>query len=167
MGIVDTDTKGAIALFRVTLMTYDAGADDGSTKSTRNVHMSFWNSDGSAIIIHNLAGKAVERINVERNDDGKITSLTFDKSATTGVGKGVSVTEEATYYVGENAFGEKLLGAVTGSYDEADIGDVILGTEDLKEGSDVGRPNVSTDFSGDHIDYVMFNAYIDSLIFFV
>lgn len=61
-----------------------------------------------------------------------------------------------------------MLGAVTGSYDEADIGDVILGTEDLKEGSDVvGRPNVSTDFSGDHIDYVMFNAYIDSLIFFV
>lgn len=89
MGIVDTDTKGAIALFRVTLMTYDAGADDGSTKSTRNVHMSFWDYDGSAIIIHNLAGKAVERINVERNDDGKITSLTFDKSATTGVGKGM------------------------------------------------------------------------------
>ena len=108
--------------------------------------MSFWNFDGSAIIIHNLAGKAVERINVERNDDGKITSLTFDKSATTGVGKGMSVVEEATYYVGENAFGEKLLGAVTGSYDEADIGDVILGTEDLKEGSDVGRPNVSTAF---------------------
>ena len=128
-------------------MTYDAGSDDGSTKSTRNVHMSFWNSDGSAIIIHNLAGKAVERINVERDDDGKITSLTFDKSATTGVGKGMSISEEATYYVGENAFGEKLLGSVTGSYDEADIGDIILGTEDLKEGSDVGRPNVSTTLS--------------------
>lgn len=52
LGIVDATTKAAVGLFRVTEMTY--GTD--TTTISRNVHMSFWNGDGSAILIHNLAG---------------------------------------------------------------------------------------------------------------
>lgn len=126
LGIVDAETKEAVALFRVTLMTYDAPTeeDQNATKTARNVHMSFWNHDGSAILIHNLAGKALERINVERDDDtGKISALTFDKSATVGLGKGMEVAEDASFFTGTNAFGRPLIGAVTGSYDDADLGD--------------------------------------------
>jgi hypothetical protein len=55
LGIVDAETKGAVGLFRATEMTYSTGTNTSST--TRNNHMSFWNDDGSAIIVHNLAGK--------------------------------------------------------------------------------------------------------------
>ena len=54
--------RGAVGLFRVTEMTYTKDSETNAT--TRNVHMSFWNADGSAILIHNLDGKALERINV-------------------------------------------------------------------------------------------------------
>ena len=54
LGIVDATTKEAVALFRVTEMTYTKGEDK---VTTRNVHMSFWNGDGSAILIHNLSGE--------------------------------------------------------------------------------------------------------------
>ena len=119
MGIVDAETKGAVALFRVSKMTYNAG--DSGDISTRNVHMSFWNSDGSAVLIHNLAGKAIERINVERDEDGTITSLMFDKGATQGFGRGMRVAEDASFFTGKNAFGVELLGGVTDNYDDADL----------------------------------------------
>lgn len=124
LGIVDTTTKAAVALFRVTQFTYSRAGNQTDMSSTRNVHMSFWNADGSAILIHNLAGKAVERINVERDSMGMITAAVFDKSATVGMGKEMQVAEPASYYVGPNAFGKPLLGAVTGTYDEADLGDL-------------------------------------------
>jgi len=153
IGIVDTETKGAVALFRVADMFYLTGPDTNVT--SRNVHMSFWNSDGSAILVHNLAGKTLERINVDRDDEGKIIGLTLDKSATLGFGKGMQVVHEGTFYVGANAFGEPLIGATTGSYEESDLGDLITPTSVCKENgcstgietdsaaasSDVGRPN--------------------------
>lgn len=145
LGIVDAETKGAVGLFRVSEMTYSTGDE---SKTTRNVHMSFWNSDGSAIIIHNLAGKAVERINVERDNDGKITSLVFDKSATVGVGKSMEVASPASFYKGKNAFGVNLLGGMTGSYDDADLGDFVSSSNKCKENGcsseeadNDGRPN--------------------------
>jgi hypothetical protein len=151
IGIVDVETRGAVGLFRATLTTFDVGSD--TNKTTRNVHMSFWNHDGSAIIIHNLAGKAVERINVERDGEEKITGLNFDKSATVGIGKGMKVAAEASFFIGKNAFGESLLGGVVGSYDDADLGDLISATAECKEdgcssvdadnsaASSPGRPN--------------------------
>lgn len=148
LGIVDAETKGAVGLFRVTEMTYTKTPDANAT--TRNVHMSFWNDDGSAILVHNLAGKALERINVERDATGKISSLAFDKSATLGFGKAMQVSKEASFYEGNNAFSKGLLGGVTGSYDDADLGD-LTPTGVCKEngcagattgdGSAPGRPN--------------------------
>lgn len=111
VGVIDTETKEAIALFRVTKFNTSAG---------RSVHMSFWTKDGSAIIMANLHGKAVERINVERRTDGTITSLEFDKSATLGLTE-LEVVEHATFFSGSNAFGKPLIGSITGSYDIADL----------------------------------------------
>ena len=175
LGVVDTETKGAVsilfsvicqyeptvisyiiilyflqqqvALFRVTEMTYAKGEDEATS---RNVHMSFWNDDGSAILIHNLAGKALERVNVERDASGGITSLVFDRSATLGFGKAMQVSKEASFYKGSNAFSKGLLGEVTGSYDEADLGDLTptgackedgCTTATGSDGEDPGRPN--------------------------
>ena len=112
MGVIDTHTKEAIALFRVT---------EFSTDKKRSVHMSFWSTDGSAILVANLHGKAVERINVERDANNLITQLTFDKSATIGL-KDLNVTDAATFFTGNNAFGRPLIGAVTGDYSNADLG---------------------------------------------
>jgi len=142
LGIVDATTKEAVALFRVTEMSYKKGE---VKKTTRSVHMSFWNGDGSAILIHNLSGKAVERINVERNDMGTITSASFDKSATVGMGVDMQVATEASFFKGTNAYGNSLLGAVMGSYDRADLGNTTpTGTckeDGCGEGTDAGRPN--------------------------
>jgi len=142
LGIVDTTSKEAVALFRVTEMSYEKGEGKATARS---VHMSFWNGDGSAILIHNLHGKAIERINVERDDMGVITSVSFDKSATVGIGKSMEVVNEASFFHGTNAFGNPLLGALTGSYDNADLGDVTpAGTckeDGCGGGTDAGRPN--------------------------
>ncbi len=116
VGIIDTETKEAIGLFRVAATT--------GTGSSRSVHMSFWAFDGSAVFIGNLHGKMVERIDVTRDNDGKITDLTFNKDASVYLGKGFSIEEEPTYFVGSNAFGRPLIGSMTGSYDNADTGDL-------------------------------------------
>lgn len=113
VGVIDTTTKEAIGLFRVTEFT-----------SGRSVHMSFWNSDGSAILVDNLNGKAIERINVSRDSSGTITALTFDKSASLGLGKAQEVVSEATFFYGSNAFGHPLLGGIEGDYTLADLGDL-------------------------------------------
>jgi hypothetical protein len=81
IGIIDTMTKATVGLFRVTKFNFG----DGS--SNRSVHMSFWSFDGFYITIANLNGKAVERINVIRDEDGTIVDLIFDKSATLGLGQ--------------------------------------------------------------------------------
>ena len=60
VGVMDTETREAIALFRVTATTGNA--------SQRSVHMSYWASDGSAIIVDNLHGKMIERVGVMRDE---------------------------------------------------------------------------------------------------
>jgi len=138
VGVIDTSTKEAIALFRVT------GTNVGNGDA-RSVHMSFWSSDGSQILIANLNGKVLERIDVTRNGSGKIKDLAFNRSASLGVGKGMAVTAEATSFTGKNAHGRKMIGRITGSYDMADFGDLTpagLCREDgCASGQDGGRPN--------------------------
>ncbi len=89
-----------------------------ATTVQRSVHMSFWTADGDAIIIGNLHGKAIERINVKRDKDGKITNLLFDKSATLGLGSSTEmvVQESATAFSGTNAYGRPLVGKVIKDY---------------------------------------------------
>ncbi len=113
VGIIDGRTKGAVALFRV------AGTNVG-----RSVHMSFWNSDGSSLLVANLNGKVLERIDISRNRRGKIVSATFNKSASLGVGKGMTVEEDAKVYLGKNSQGKNMIGNIIGSYDEADFSDL-------------------------------------------
>ena len=117
VGVMDTVTKEAIGLFRVTA-TNVAGDD------TRSVHMSFWSNDGMAILVANLHGKVLERIDVTRDADGTITGLNFNKTASLGVGKGMAVTSEATYFSGNNDHGNALIGEVTGAYDDDAFGDL-------------------------------------------
>eukprot|EP00986_Skeletonema_menzelii_P014889 scaffold10550_cov119-Skeletonema_menzelii.AAC.1 len=116
VGVIDTATKEAIALFRVT--ETDAIADVG-----RSVHMSFFTADGSAIIIDNLHGKMIERINVTRDKKGKITDLVFDTNAGVYLGKDFTKEADATAFKGDNAFGNSLIGSVAGDYSLADTGD--------------------------------------------
>ena len=116
MGVIDARTKEAVALFRVTEFDYNS--------SKRSVHMSFWSADGSAIIIDNLHGKAIERIDVTRDSDDNITNLQFNKDATISLGKEGSVTADAEVFVGLNAFGRPLLGEVIGDYTEEGLSDL-------------------------------------------
>ena len=139
LGIIDVETKEAISLFRLTKF---------NTSKERSVHMSFWLKDGSAIICSNLHGKAIERINIERDSSGKIVSAEFDRSATIGMGSGNSVVEEATFFEGANAFGRPLIGSIVGDYEDAELGDLTPNgycKEDGCDGSDsnesLGRTN--------------------------
>jgi len=113
VGIIDTKTKEAIALFRVT--------ETNGNASGRSVHMSFWSTDGSAILVDNLHGKMIERIDVTRDKKGKIIDLVFNKSAGVYLGKDFNsaAVEEATAFYGNNAFGNPLIGSVGGSYTDA------------------------------------------------
>ena len=113
IGVIDTRTKAAVALFRVP-----------QSNAGRSVHMSFWSSDGSAILIANLNGKLLDRIDVTRNGAGKITGLALNRSATLGVGKGMAIVDQPTVFVGKNAHGDMMIGEITGSYAQADLGDL-------------------------------------------
>lgn len=114
VGVIDAETKEGIGLFRVT---------GTSMAIPRSVHMSFWSADGSAIIIANLNGKMIERIDVRRAEDGSITDLEFRIDAGIYLGKAFTVTDDASYFEGINAFGRPLIGSIDGSYSEADTGD--------------------------------------------
>lgn len=137
-------TKEAIGLFCVTEMGFIGGTGRG-----RSAHMSHWSAEGDAIVIANLNGKAIERINVERDvSSGKVANLMLDRSATLGLGKGMSIATEATYFGGNNAFGRALIGGVTRDYDNTDIGDMLTATNSCKEDgcegattAAVGHPN--------------------------
>eukprot|EP00977_Amphora_coffeiformis_P014490 scaffold4060_cov190-Amphora_coffeaeformis.AAC.24 len=117
LGIIDTETKEAIGLFRATSFNFGGTTD-------RSIHMSFWTTDGSAVIIANLHGKAIERIDVTRDKEKKIIGLKFNTAASVGLSKSMSVNEEATYFVGNNAFGRPLIGGIVGSYANADLNDL-------------------------------------------
>ncbi|MBX2865943.1 MAG: hypothetical protein KTR27_20525 [Leptolyngbyaceae cyanobacterium MAG.088] len=106
VGIIDGETKEAVAIFRVS-----------GTSAGRSVHMSFWNSDGSALLVANLHGKVLERIDVSRDADGKIIAATLNQSAALGLGKDMTISDDAKVYLGTNSHGNPMLGSVTGSYD--------------------------------------------------
>lgn len=108
VGVIDTMTKEAIALFRVTKNT---GTSDG-----RSVHMSFWTADNKSIIVANLNGKMIERIDVTMDETGVIQDLKFNTDAGIYFGLGWSLTNKATAFSGKNAFGNPLIGSVVGTY---------------------------------------------------
>lgn len=142
VGIIDTESKGAVALFRVT------GTNVGGGTDVRSVHMSFFNADGSAILVANLNGKVFERIDITRNGSGKIKAANFNRSASLGVGKGQTITSEATVFKGKNAQGKKLIGGIIGDYADADFGDLTPngkckenGCASGDDGAAGGRPN--------------------------
>ena len=114
VGIMDGRSKEAVALFRVTQV--EAGAQ-------RSVHMSFWNHDGSALLVANLHGKILERIDITRDADGNITNANFNRAASLGVGKAQAIIEDATAFSGNNAHGNPLVSTVSGSYDLAAFSD--------------------------------------------
>lgn len=118
VGVIDTETKQAIALFRVTGFSFT-----GQTSAQRSVHMSFWAVDGSAILVANLNGKAIERIDVTRNNKNAIIDLQFNKGATMGLGKNMGVIEQASVFSGPNAMGTPMIGSVVGDYANADLMD--------------------------------------------
>ena len=107
VGIIDAETKEAVSLFRVTEM---------NTSAKRSVHMSFWKTDGSAIIVANLHGKVVERIDLERDSGGKIERAKFNRSASLGVGKGMQVNSEATVFLGPNQHNTNMIGEIVGEF---------------------------------------------------
>ncbi|MEK9711732.1 MAG: hypothetical protein VW258_04120 [Thalassolituus sp.] len=141
VGIIDRKTRAAVGLFRVS-GTNVAGDD------TRSVHMSFWSEKGDAILIANLHGKVLERIDVERDRKGRITDLTFNRSASLGVGKDMEVTTSATVFKGENAWGKALKGDITGNYEDSAFADLTPngvckenGCNEGPDGTLGGRPN--------------------------
>ncbi|MCT7961800.1 hypothetical protein NG791_14080 [Laspinema sp. D1] len=140
VGIIDGETKEAIALFRAT-------ATNGSGPE-RSVHMSFWNSDGSALLLANLNGKLLERIDIVRNGEGKIIDAIYDKTASLGVGKGMEVLDSAKVYLGKNAHNHDLVGKVVGNYNPTALADLTPSGQCKENGctaetnaSQGGRPN--------------------------
>lgn len=108
VGVMDTLTKEAIGLFRVT---------ETGTSVGRSVHMSFWSTDGDAIIVANLHGKMIERVDVVREKrTGLITDLHFNTDAGVYLGVDWNLVSKATSFSGENAFGNPLIGQVVGTY---------------------------------------------------
>lgn len=143
IGIIDTKSKTAVALFRVTA-TNVGGADS----KKRSVHMSYWNADGSAILVANLHGKLLERIDITRDNQGAITQATFNKSASLALGKNLSVTAQPSVFLGENAAGDEMRGRVAGSYQTSAFSDLTPnkvckenGCAAGKDGTQGGRPN--------------------------
>ena len=140
VGIVDGETKEAVALFRVT--------STNGTGVMRSLHMSFWNSDGSALLLANLHGKVLERIDITRNAGGKITGADFNMSASLGVGKDMSILDDAKVYLGTNGQGNSMIGSVSGNYDEGAFGNLTPngfckenGCSDNNDGTLGGRAN--------------------------
>ncbi len=116
VGIVNGKTKEAVALFRIT-------ATNG-TGVERSLHMSFWNKDGSALLLANLHGKVLERIDIVRNKRGRIVDAIFNQSASLGLGKNMIISDGAKAYRGHNAHGHHMVGRVAGDYVSAAFGDL-------------------------------------------
>lgn len=157
VGIIDGATKEAVALFRVS-----------GTTAGRSVHMSFWNSDGSALLIANLNGKVLERIDITRDESGAIVGAAFNRSASLGVGKSMEITEEARVYLGANGQGNQMLGSIVGDYEDADLDDLTPagkcrenGCESGPDGIDGGRVNnviICPIMSSDDNSYITFGG---------
>jgi len=113
VGIVDGATKEAVALFRVT-----------STTNGRSLHMSFWNEDGSALLLANLHGRILERIDVTRDGNGRITGADFNQSASLGVAHSMAIVDGAKAFTGNNAAGTPLVSTVSGAYNASALADL-------------------------------------------
>ncbi len=68
--IIDTRSRKPLCLFRTT-----------GTSSGRQNHMSFWTSDGRALLISNQNGRMLERVGVSYNSQGAAQSFTFEAHA--------------------------------------------------------------------------------------
>lgn len=135
IGVMDAETKEAVALFRAT-----------QTGTGRTNHMSFWRYDGLAILVCNLDGRIVERIDVTRDVTGRIIALTYNMKAGLGVGKGQTVVEPPRVYLGSNAVGHPLIGSIeAGNSDFSDLTPNGFckenGCTTGPNGSSGGRPN--------------------------
>ena len=135
VGIIDVRRKEAVALFRVT------ATDSNSVQ--RSVHMSFFDETGDSIIVANLHGKVLERIDLTRNGAGKIKRAVFNRSASLGVGKGQSVIAGATAFRGVGGHGKPLLGHVGGDYADADFSDLTPNGECKENGCGTGPDALS------------------------
>lgn len=145
VGVIDSETKGAVALFRITKVSWTTG--DARNTNKRSVHMCFWSTDGSAIIVSNYEGKMIERIDIKRNRDKSITSLYFNLAATLALGTDTIIEATATYFSGNNAYGKPLIGGIMASYDTADLGNLTPlgkckenGCANAGDGGGGGRP---------------------------
>lgn len=133
VGIMDAETKTAVALFRVAQTSAPGG-------NGRSVHMSFWNKDGSALFVANLHGKLIEKIEITRDATGKITAATLRRDAAVGAGKGLTIVENSHAYSGKNAVGVDLVSAISGSYGTAVTGDLTPAGK-CKENGCTNDPN--------------------------
>ncbi|MDH4049140.1 MAG: hypothetical protein OEW68_16680 [Gammaproteobacteria bacterium] len=135
VGIMDAETKEGIALFRAS-----------RTGTGRTNHMSFWRFDGLAILVCNLDGRIVERIDVTRDANGQIIDLVYNMDASLGVGKDQYTEDSPRVYLGENAIGNPLMGSI--QFGSPDFGDLTPngfckenGCASGTTGSAGGRPN--------------------------
>lgn len=101
LGIIDGRTKEAVALFRAS-----------ATFVGRSNHMSFWDDDGSSIIIANLHGKILERINLVRDAEGNILEAYFIEGAGLGVAAEQVIVDRPKVYRGANLAGRQMLGTI-------------------------------------------------------
>ncbi|MEE9326938.1 MAG: hypothetical protein V3U71_06535 [Cocleimonas sp.] len=118
VGLMDANSKEAIALWQVTKTGASAGG--------RSVHMSFWNEDGSALFIANLHGRIMERVDISRDSDGNITNANLNRAAAFSAAAGTNavVQEPSHAYSGKNGSGKALIGSVSGTYSAAAFGDL-------------------------------------------
>lgn len=151
IGIMDAETKEGMALFRAT-----------QTGTGRTNHMSFWRFDGLAILVCNLDGRIVERIDVTRDADGTITGLTYNMSAALGVGKGQSTVVPPRVYLGGNAINHPLIGSIQAG--SPDFGD-LTPNGFCKENGCAAGPNGSAGGRPNNAILCPIPAYDNSLIY--
>ena len=110
VGIISADTKEAISLYRVSKTNAPSGGG-------RSLHMSFWNADGSQLLLANLHGRILERIDIVRDDQGTITGTTFNQAASVGMGSETAIVETAKVYLGTtNGGANTMIGDIAGAY---------------------------------------------------
>ncbi len=106
VGIISGDTKEPVALFRVSQTNAPSG--DG-----RSLHMSFWNATGTQLLLANLHGRILERIDLTRDaTTGVITEATFNQAASVGMGGQSAILDGAKVY----KTGAAAIGQVSGAY---------------------------------------------------
>ncbi len=137
VGIMDGRTKDAVALFQVTKTGNSAGG--------RSVHMSFWNKDGSALLVANLHGRIVERIDISRDDDGNITNANMNRAAAFSAASGASAlhVEDSHAYSGKNAIGKDLVSTVSGSYSPSAFSELLPNGECKENGCATGETSAN------------------------